>query len=89
MPAKGKTRSRPLLGTFVEITLDDASPAEAMQRDNKLVYHAQKAVSDPYSLSVRELFGERILFRHSHDRLRNSRGILGRPRPPQPLSQVQ
>jgi thiamine biosynthesis lipoprotein len=26
MPAKGKTRSRPLLGTFVEITLDDASP---------------------------------------------------------------
>jgi hypothetical protein len=46
--------------------LDDASPAEAMQRDNKLVYHAQKAVSDPYSLSVRELFGERILFRHQH-----------------------
>lgn len=37
---------------------------EAVVRDSKLIYHAQKGVSDPYSLSVRELFAERILFRH-------------------------
>jgi hypothetical protein len=40
--------------------------SEAMVKDRKLIYHAQKAVSDPYSLSVRELFAERILFRHRH-----------------------
>ena len=39
---------------------------EAMISGSKLVYHAQKSVSDTYSLSVRELFAERILFRHQH-----------------------
>ncbi|HEY8280643.1 MAG TPA: hypothetical protein VIH99_13520 [Bdellovibrionota bacterium] len=30
----------------------------------KLIYHSQRLVNDPYSLSVRELFAERVLFRH-------------------------
>jgi hypothetical protein len=39
---------------------------ETLVSDSKVVYHSLKSVSDPYSLSVRELFAERILFRHQN-----------------------
>lgn len=44
----------------------DGATNEQLISDNKLIYHSLKAVRDPYSLSVRELFAERILFRHAH-----------------------
>ncbi|MGZ3741998.1 MAG: hypothetical protein ACXVB9_21655, partial [Bdellovibrionota bacterium] len=42
----------------------DLEEGETLMSGSKVLYHSQRSVSDSYSLSVRELFAERILFRH-------------------------
>jgi len=42
----------------------DEEEGETLMSGSKVLYHSQRSVSDSYSLSVRELFAERILFRH-------------------------